>query len=105
MSLRRYSSNLLRTCVKFVAKLMGIFSPIREKMAQQLVGVIQRQGFGFGVWALVTEDGQTYELKNAPEEIRQAYIKVKITGTVRKDLVTLAMIGPVLEVESYVVLQ
>jgi hypothetical protein len=69
-------------------------------MSQQFTGTVQRRGMGIGAWALVTE-AEVYELKNAPEELRQAHMQVKITGKINKNIMTLAMIGPVLEVESF----
>jgi hypothetical protein len=70
-------------------------------MSINVKGVIERKGFGPGTWALVTEDGQTYELKDAPEELKKADLKVKVEGQVRDDVMTFAMIGPVLEVKSF----
>ncbi len=67
----------------------------------KVTGKMEMKGFGFGVWALVTEDGTTYELKDYPAELEQAGIKVEVTGKIREDVMTMAMIGPVLEVESY----
>ena len=67
----------------------------------QVTGKIEKKGFGFGTWALVTEDGTTYELKDPPQELRQAIAKVQIEGKIREDVMTMAMIGPVLEVESF----
>ena len=69
-------------------------------MSEQFWGVVQRRGVGIGAWALVTEQ-EVYELKNAPEELRQAFLRVKIKGNINKGIMTLAMIGPVLEVESF----
>ncbi|NJL91301.1 MAG: hypothetical protein HC916_17085 [Coleofasciculaceae cyanobacterium SM2_1_6] len=69
-------------------------------MSQQFIGTVQRRGLGIGAWALVTE-AEVYELKNAPEELRQAHMQVKVTGKINKNIMTLAMIGPVLEVESF----
>jgi hypothetical protein len=66
-----------------------------------VTGKIERQGFGTGTWALVTDNGQTYELYNVPSELTQITTQVQITGNIREDIMTLAMIGPVLEVESY----
>lgn len=66
-----------------------------------LTGTIEKKGFGFGTWALVAEDGQTYELKGAPKELQQEGIKVEIRGKIRQDIMTIAMIGPVLEIESF----
>lgn len=68
-----------------------------------LQGKIERKGFGTGTWALVTTD-QTYELKGAPAELKQSGLTVEVMGKIRGDIVTLAMIGPVLEVESFKVL-
>lgn len=64
-------------------------------------GTIEKKGFGFGTWALVTESGTTYELKDPPAELQQAGIQVEIQGKIREDIMTMAMIGAVLEIESY----
>jgi hypothetical protein len=66
-----------------------------------ITGTIEKKGFGFGTWALVAEDGKTYELKDAPKELQQEDIKVEIQGKIREDIMTIAMIGPVLEIESF----
>jgi hypothetical protein len=70
-------------------------------MTIDVTGKIERQGFGTGTWALVADNGQTYELKNAPLELTAIKTQVKISGDIREDIMTLAMIGPVLEVKSY----
>ncbi len=70
----------------------------------QITGTIDKQGFGFGTWALITEDGTTYELKDPATELRQSGIQVKIEGKIREDIMTMAMIGPVLEIESFSIL-
>ncbi|MBE9185073.1 hypothetical protein IQ270_10185 [Microcoleus sp. LEGE 07076] len=73
-------------------------------MSITVKGKIERKGLGPGTWALVGEDGETYELKNAPSELKKEGLKVSVKGTVRKDIMTFAMIGPVLEVQSFEVL-
>lgn len=70
-------------------------------MSIQVTGTVERKGFGSGTWALVSEAGETYELHEAPSELQQAGVKVKVRGQVREDIMTLAMIGPVLQVEHY----
>lgn len=74
-------------------------------MSIKVTGVIERKGFGPGTWALVTEAGETYELKDAPSELKKADLKVKVEGQVRDDVMTFAMIGPVLEVKSFKVIE
>lgn len=65
-------------------------------------GIIQRSGMGTGIWALVTADGVTYEiLQDAPKDLLQPNLKVCVKGQVREDIMTVAMIGPVLEVKSF----
>lgn len=69
-------------------------------MTIKVTGSIEQKGFGFGVWALVTDD-TTYELKDPPSELSQALSSVSIEGVVRDDIMTMAAIGPVLEIKSY----
>lgn len=66
-----------------------------------VTGTIEKKGFGFGTWALVADDGTTYELKDPASELQQEGIKVEVQGKIREDVMTMAMIGKVLEVESY----
>jgi hypothetical protein len=73
-------------------------------MSINVTGVIERKGLGPGTWALVTDSGETYELKDAPAELKKADLKVKVEGQVRDDVMTFAMIGPVLQVKSFKVL-
>jgi hypothetical protein len=70
-------------------------------MDQDYVGTIQWLDMGPGVWALVTEQGETYELEGIGPELEQVGLAVKIQGQVQENVMTLAMVGPVLVVESY----
>jgi hypothetical protein len=74
-------------------------------MSITVTGKIEKQGFGFGTWALVSHEGTTYELKEPPQELRQSLAQVKVEGQIREDVMTMAMIGPVLEVQSYQILE
>lgn len=67
----------------------------------KLEGTIQRIEMGTGTWALVTQDGMTYELKDAPSQLQQDGLKVRVEGKIREDMMTLAAIGPVLEVSDF----
>lgn len=71
-------------------------------MSQTIEGTVQRSNMGTGTWALVGKDGQTYEIfKGAPQALLQEGQTVKVTGKIREDVMTLAMIGPVLEVTDF----
>jgi len=71
-------------------------------MSITVTGTIQRRDIGIGAWALVTDEGNTYEiLKSADKNLLKAGQTAKVTGQVREDIMTTAMIGPVLEVRSF----
>jgi hypothetical protein len=73
-------------------------------MSITVTGSIEKKGLGPGTWALVSEGGETYELKDAPSELKKSNLKVKVKGEVRDDVMTFAMIGSVLEVKSFEVI-
>ena len=67
----------------------------------KVTGTVEKKGFGFGVWALVANDGTTYQLHEPATELQKSGIKVEIVGEIRTDIMTTAMIGDVLAIESY----
>ncbi|MEA5578861.1 hypothetical protein [Anabaena sp. UHCC 0451] len=68
-------------------------------------GKIERRNIGLGAWAFVTDDGVTYEIpKSADKNLLKSGQTAKVTGQVRDDMMTIAMIGPVLEVKSFEVI-
>ncbi|MEQ8754874.1 MAG: hypothetical protein RID09_15355 [Coleofasciculus sp. G1-WW12-02] len=73
-------------------------------MSINVTGKIEHKDIGMGAWALVADSGETYELQDAPDELQQPNLKVKVKGEVREDVMTTAMIGPVLEVKSFEVI-
>lgn len=70
-------------------------------MMMQVTGKIEKKEVGIGAWALVTDDGTTYELKNPPPDLCQPNQRVEVTGTIRNDVMSIAMIGEILEVDSF----
>lgn len=71
-------------------------------MSITITGTIQRRDIGMGAWALVADEGAIYEiLKGADKNLLKSGQKAKVTGKVREDIMTTAMIGPVLEVKSF----
>jgi hypothetical protein len=74
-------------------------------MSITVTGTIQHRDLGPGAWALVTDEGVTYEiLRGANKNLLKPGQKAKVTGQVREDVMTIAMIGPVLEVKSFEVI-
>jgi len=72
-------------------------------MSLQITGTIARPGLGPGTWAVITATGETYELKDPPSELKQVGLQVRLQGQLRPDVMTLAMIGPVLEIQSFTI--
>jgi hypothetical protein len=71
----------------------------------QIVGTIEYIDIGTGTWAIVTDTDEQYEIwQPAPEEILQEGLKVKVTAKVRDDVMTMAAIGDVLEIEDFQIL-
>lgn len=66
-----------------------------------VTGTVEKRDVGIGAWALVSDEGKTYELKNPPQPLCQPQQRVEVKGTIRNDVMTLAMIGEVLEVDSF----
>jgi hypothetical protein len=70
----------------------------------KITGTITWIEQGSGTWGLVSDDGQTYELYGSKAAALETEgQRVAVIGTIREDVMTLAMIGPVLEVEDYTV--
>ncbi|MBD2667478.1 hypothetical protein B6N60_02533 [Richelia sinica FACHB-800] len=75
-------------------------------MSITVTGTIQKRNIGLGAWALVTDEGTTYELpKSTDKNLLISGQKAAVTGQVREDVMTVAMIGPVLEVQSFEVVR
>lgn len=71
-------------------------------MSMTIEGTVQRSPMGAGTWAIAANNGTTYEIhKGAPADLLQNGLKVKATGKIREDVMTVAMIGPVFEVEQF----
>ncbi|MCJ8283425.1 MAG: hypothetical protein MJK14_27480 [Rivularia sp. ALOHA_DT_140] len=71
-------------------------------MSIKVKGTVERRDIGMGAWAFVSEDGKTYEImRGADKNLLQSGQKAEVTGDVREDVMTTAMIGPVLEVKSF----
>ncbi len=70
-------------------------------MSQTFTGTVTHVKLGAGAWTLQAADGNQYQLLKPPAELKKEGLEVEIKGKIRDDVVTTAMIGPVLEVESF----
>lgn len=74
-------------------------------MSLKITGTIERSDMGPGTWALIADGGESYEIyQGAPAALLKSGQKVKVEGQIRDDVMTVAMIGPVLEVKNFKVL-
>lgn len=64
-------------------------------------GTVTKSDLEGGVWLLKTDSGETYELKGASESILKEGLKISIDGQVQRDMMSFAMMGPVLSVKSH----
>ena len=64
-------------------------------------GTVVKSELEGGVWLLKTDSGNTYELNNANESILKEGLKVSIDGQIQKDMVSFAMMGPILSVKNH----
>lgn len=65
-------------------------------------GTVQKSEMGSGTWSLMSDSGMAYELHHdAPEEMLQEGQQVKVHAQVRDDIMSNAMIGPVIEIHSF----
>jgi hypothetical protein len=70
-------------------------------MKVTITGRIEKRDLGIVTWVLVAEGGETYELLEPPPTLCQSGMKVRVEGQIREDVMTLAMVGPVLKVTSF----
>ena len=67
----------------------------------EFTGTIRKLGLEGGLWALVTDDGDTVELVDCPKELRADGRKARVRGTRKGTEVTIGMVGDAIEVSSY----
>ncbi|MGF1498549.1 MAG: hypothetical protein ACFB8W_17255 [Elainellaceae cyanobacterium] len=68
-------------------------------------GTVQRVEMGTGTWALNSSQGRFEVYQGKPTEAMQEGLRLRAKGKVRDDVMTMAMIGPVFEIESFEVLE
>jgi len=71
----------------------------------QIVGTVEYVDIGTGAWAIAADSDQQYEiLQPAPSELLQDGLKVSVTATIRDDVMSMAMLGDIIEVIDFQVL-
>ena len=70
----------------------------------QVKGTIKYQALGMGAWTLIADNGKTYELSDPPSGLKQDNLSVIIQGKIRNDIMTIAMVGDILQVISFEIL-
>lgn len=74
---------------------------IANKIAMEIKGTVKYNPVGIGTWTIVSDAGTTYELYQPPQELKESDLRVNIEGKIRKDIMTIAMVGDVVEIISF----
>lgn len=64
-------------------------------------GTIRKLGLEGGLWALITDDGQTIELLDPPEALRKNGQRFEVEGSRNTAEVSIGMVGELLEVTAF----
>jgi hypothetical protein len=68
----------------------------------QIVGTVEYVDIVTGAWAIATDTDQQYEiLQPAPSELLQDGLKVSVTAKIRDDVMSMAMVGDIIEVLDF----
>jgi hypothetical protein len=71
----------------------------------EIRGTIKQSDLGIGTWTLVSDANVTYEIMQpADSRLLQEGLKVKVRGKLRSDVMTMAMVGQVLQILDYSIL-
>lgn len=69
-------------------------------MSITVEGTIEKVNLGAGAWVIKSSE-QTYELFKPPSDLLKPGASASIKGEIRNDVMTTAMVGPVLEVKEF----
>lgn len=67
----------------------------------KLTGRVVYRDLEGGVWVLEGDDGRTYQLAGGDRKIKKDGQRITAEGSIQRDTVTAAMVGPVFNVTSY----
>jgi hypothetical protein len=64
-------------------------------------GTVRKNDLEGGVWELVADDGERYQLRGGDAGLRVEGQKVQLEGKVAKDVMGIGMSGPFIDVTSW----
>ncbi|MFW5920597.1 MAG: hypothetical protein ACOCUS_02065 [Polyangiales bacterium] len=70
----------------------------------KLRGTVRKLGLEGGLWALVTDSGDSIELIDPPEALQQDGVRAEVVADRSKADVTVGMVGDAVHVASYEIL-
>ena len=66
-------------------------------------GTMEQSDLEGGVWVLVTEGGERYQLSGGDRELFVKGRKVTVTGKEENNMMGIGMMGPILKVKKYTI--
>lgn len=75
-----------------------------ELLVAKYVGTVHRTDLEGGHWTLVTDQGVTYQLKGGGSDLKVDGRRVEVEGQIAAEEMGIAMVGDILEVKSYRIL-
>jgi hypothetical protein len=73
-------------------------SPPVQYAPVQITGVVHFYNLEGGFWAIKSDDGQIYEPTNLPSTSQKENLRLRVLARVRNDLVSVRMVGPIIEI-------
>jgi hypothetical protein len=67
----------------------------------KFTGTVRKNDLEGGIWELVADDGEHYQLRGGPDALRQDGQRVEVQGKVAKDAMGIGMTGPIIDVASW----
>ncbi|MCC6747064.1 MAG: hypothetical protein IT371_05350 [Deltaproteobacteria bacterium] len=67
-------------------------------------GTVRRNDLGGGAWTLISEQGVVYQLKGGGKDLLRDGVRAEVKGRLAAEQMGIAMVGEILEVQSYQVL-
>jgi len=72
---------------------------------REFIGTVRQSDLGMRTWTLVSDQNVTYEIMQPVDKnLLQEGLRVKVTAMVRADVMSMAMVGEVIEIVDYSIL-